>query len=95
MPRLGGLAIYGSFLIGYMLYGSNTPQMLSVLIGSFILVIMGMIDDINPLRAKYKIVVQTVSAAIVVFYGRIFLTDISAFGLTINLIAPINYIFSC
>ena len=31
------LAIFASFLIGYMLYGNNSPQMLSVLIGSFIL----------------------------------------------------------
>jgi len=95
MPRLGGLAIYGSFLISYMFYGSNTPQMLSVLIGSFILVIMGMIDDINPLRAKYKLVVQSIAAAIVVFYGKIFLTDISAFGLSLTLPSPISYIFSC
>ena len=94
MPRLGGLAIYGTFLIGYMLYGNNSPQMLSVLIGSFLLVIMGMIDDINPLRAKYKIVVQTISAVIVVFYGRIYLTDLSAFGLSVNLPNVLAYIIS-
>ena len=36
MPRLGGLAIYASFLFGYMVYGTVTTQMLSILIGSFI-----------------------------------------------------------
>ena len=52
MPRLGGLAIYASFLFGYMVYGTVTTQMLSILIGSFILVMLGVFDDIKPIRAK-------------------------------------------
>lgn len=94
MPRLGGLAIYGTFLIGYMLYGNNTPQMLSVLIGSFILIIMGMIDDINRLSARYQLIVQIIAASIVVFYGKIFLVDISFFGLYIVLPQIVSYIIS-
>ena len=53
MPRLGGLAIYTSFLIGYMLYGEITTQMLSILISTFIIVLLGIIDDINLLYKYY------------------------------------------
>ena len=80
-PRLGGLAIYGAFLLGYILYGSINTQMLSILIGSFIIFIMGMIDDINSLRARYKLIVQIVAALVVVIYGQIYFTEITFLGL--------------
>lgn len=95
MPRLGGLAIFGSFLIGYILYGSNTPQMLSILIGSFIVFVMGMIDDINPVRAKYKLLVQIIASLVVVFYGKIYVSHVSLMGVAFDIPSPLNYIGSC
>lgn len=94
MPRLGGLAIYAAFLLGYMIYGSNTPQMLSVLIGSFLILMMGVFDDISPIRAKYKLLVQIAASLIVVFYGKIYLTEVSVLGLNFVMPAPLNYILS-
>lgn len=84
MPRLGGLAIFLSFLIGYMLFGQMTTLMISILIGGFILIILGICDDIKPVSAKYKFIVQLIAASIVVFYGNIYLPQISAFGLYID-----------
>ena len=81
MPRLGGLAIYASFLFGYMVYGTVTTQMLSILIGSFILVMLGVFDDIKPIRAKVKLIVQIIVAGIVVFYGGLYFREISFLGL--------------
>ncbi|MFA5407309.1 MAG: MraY family glycosyltransferase [Bacilli bacterium] len=80
MPQLGGLAIFSGFILGYMLFAEQTVMMNSILIGSFIIIITGIIDDINPIKAKYKWIAQLASASIVVFYGRILLKDISAFG---------------
>ncbi len=80
MPRLGGLGIYCGFLLGYMIFGEQTTQMNSILIGSFILLITGVIDDIKPLKARYKLIGQLIAALIVVFYGNILLSDISFFG---------------
>lgn len=80
MPRLGGLAIYASFLMGYMLYGEITTQMLSILISTFIIIILGIIDDINPVRARYKFVVQIICALIVVIYGRIYFSELTFLG---------------
>ena len=82
MPRLGGLAVYGAFLFGYIMYGSLTTQMLSILIGSFIIVVLGFIDDIKPLRAKDKLLVQFIVASIVVFYGKLYFDEITLLGYT-------------
>ena len=84
MPRLGGLAIFLGFLLGYMLFCSQTPQMISILIGSFILIIVGMIDDINPIKPLSKFIGQAAAAIIVVYYGNIVMQDISAYGLYMN-----------
>ncbi len=84
MPRLGGLAIYLSFLIGYMLYGQITTQMLSIVIASFVIILFGFVDDINPLKARYKLVGQLIAAIIVVYYGNIVLKDFYLFDYYIN-----------
>ena len=84
MPRLGGLAIYFGFLLGYMLFGEHSLTMNSILIGSFIIVLTGVIDDIKPLSASTKFIGQLAAALVVVFYGEILLRDISAFGIYIN-----------
>ena len=81
MPRLGGIGIFSGFLIGYMLFGNHTYLMNSILIGSFVLLIVGMIDDINSLKARYKFLGQFVASLIVVLYGGLLLKDVSFFGL--------------
>jgi len=75
MPRLGGLAIYLAFLICYMFFGNITSQMLSIVIASFVIVLFGIVDDINPLKARYKLIGQLIAACIIVFYGDIVLRD--------------------
>ena len=80
MPRLGGLAIYLAFLLGYMLYGEVSTQMLSILIGGFLLILIGFIDDINSVPARYKLIVQIIAATIVVLYGDLSFTELSLLG---------------
>ena len=84
IPRLGGLAIYLGFLLGFMCFGKMNTTMNAILIGSFILIITGIIDDIKPIKAYYKLIGQLIACLIVVFYGRILLTDINAFGFHIE-----------
>lgn len=84
MPRLGGLGIFLGFLLGYMLFGEHTYLMNSILIGSFIIIITGIIDDINPIKAKYKLIGQVLASLIVVVYGGILLKDVSFFGIYID-----------
>lgn len=84
IARLGGLGIYIGFLVGYMLFGEATPIMNSILIGSFFIILTGVVDDIKPLKASTKFLGQLVAALVVVFYGGILIKDISAFGFYIN-----------
>ena len=39
IPRLGGIAIYAGFLLGYMLFSKQSIQMNAILIGSIIIII--------------------------------------------------------
>lgn len=94
MPRLGGLAIYGAFLIGYILYGSITTQMISILIGSFIIFLVGVFDDIKPIKARYKFLVQIISALIVVIYGQVYFSEITFLGLHLKFNLLISYVLS-
>ena len=84
MPKLGGLGIFFGFLLGYMIFGEHSDQMNSVLIGSFVIIITGMIDDICDLKPREKIVGQIIAACIIAFYGKILLVDVSAFNLYLN-----------
>ena len=84
MPKLGGLAIFTGFLLGYMLFCSQTPQMISILIGGIIILIFGIFDDIKRLPASVQFVGQIASAMVVVFYGNIVMQDVSAYGIYLN-----------
>ena len=84
IPKLGGVGIFLAFLIGYMLFGTESVQMNSILIGSFIIVLTGIADDIKSLRARTKLIGQIIAASILVFYGGFLLNNITAFGYTIN-----------
>jgi len=84
MPRLGGLGIYMGFLLGYILFGQMSLRMNAILIGSFIIIVTGIVDDIKPIPAKIKFLFQIIAACVVAFYGEILLQDLSAFGFYIN-----------
>lgn len=84
IPKLGAVGIFLSFLFGYMLFGDQSLQMNSILIGSFIIVLVGIVDDIHSIRASYKFLGQLVAASVVVFYGGILLNNITALGFSVN-----------
>lgn len=71
MPRLGGLAIYLSFIIGLLVLRPGGPYATSIIIGSIIIVITGILDDIFELSAKVKFIAQIAAAAIVVIWGGV------------------------
>lgn len=68
-PRLGGLAIFGGFLIAAVLTGQLTPQRLWILAGAVVIVVLGIFDDRNALSAKFKFVIQILAAAFPVIFG--------------------------
>lgn len=69
IPRLGGLAIFLGFLFAVLLFVDITPQLQGILLGAVVIVILGIVDDIIPLPALLKFVVQIFAALIVVYHG--------------------------
>ena len=95
-PKLGGVGIFLSFLLGYMLFGEQSVRMNSILIGSFIIILTGIVDDIKPIRAIHKLLGHIVAAMVIVFYGGILLNNITAFGFSFDfglLAYPITILF--
>lgn len=69
IPRMGGLAIFLGFIISMLLFCPLDDQIKGILLGAVIIVVMGIIDDITPLRASLKFVVQILAALIPIYYG--------------------------
>lgn len=71
IPRMGGLAIFFGFLLSVLVYLEITPQLRGMLLGSMIIVVLGIFDDIYALGAKLKLVVQIVAALVAVLSGNV------------------------
>lgn len=69
MPRLGGLAIFISFIIGILFLRPQEEYSLYIIIGSFIIIITGVLDDMFELSAKVKLIGQVAAAVAVVLGG--------------------------
>lgn len=69
MPRLGGLAIYLSFIIGLLVLQPENEFAIPIIIGSVIIIITGILDDLLELSAKVKLAGQIAAALVVVLNG--------------------------
>jgi len=77
LPRLGGVAIFLTFLLGALAYlpisrflhiSFSIRAYLGILVPVLLIFLMGAYDDLKPLKPKAKIIVQA-SAAILLFSG--------------------------
>ncbi|WP_173915598.1 glycosyltransferase family 4 protein [Halobacillus sp. Marseille-Q1614] len=69
MPRLGGLAVYLSVVLGVIVYMPDDPLVFPILLGATIIVCTGIIDDIVNLKPLYKLMGQGTAAFIVIASG--------------------------
>ena len=69
IPRLGGLAIFVGFMVSTLLFNEIDMQMRGILLGSVIIVLLGVVDDITPLPAMLKFVVQIIAAMVPISHG--------------------------
>ncbi len=83
-PKLGGIGIFLGFLIGYMIFGTHSSAMNGILIGSFIIILIGVVDDITELTAFQQFIGQLIASCVVVFYGGLMIKSLSAFGIYIE-----------
>ena len=68
-PLIGGLAIFYGFIVSVLCFAVLDRETAGILIGSVIIVVVGMIDDITDMRAIVKMLCQIIAAAIVVYSG--------------------------
>jgi UDP-GlcNAc:undecaprenyl-phosphate/decaprenyl-phosphate GlcNAc-1-phosphate transferase len=71
MPRLGGLAVYISFIIGLLILHPENPYNSAIIIGSLIIMATGILDDLFELSAKVKLAGQLSAALVVVLLGGV------------------------
>ena len=88
IPRLGGLAIFLGFILSVVLFADINREVQGILLGAVVVVIIGVIDDIIPLPALVKFVVQIAAALIAVYHGVVIdiLSNINIFSQTEYLI---------
>lgn len=66
IPRLGGLAIYLATMISMVIFLKLDRTIVSIMIGSTIIVITGIIDDVKPMSARWKFLFQILSAVVLI-----------------------------
>lgn len=69
IPLIGGLAIFYGFVISVLCFAVIDRQVMGILLGSVIIVTVGVIDDMRDLSAKLKLLFQIIAAAIVIYFG--------------------------
>ncbi|MDR0930624.1 MAG: undecaprenyl/decaprenyl-phosphate alpha-N-acetylglucosaminyl 1-phosphate transferase [Clostridiales bacterium] len=69
IPRLGGLAIFYSFLIAILCFCDITIPIRGILLGAVIIVTVGVIDDLTNLPAWSKLLFQIIAASVVILHG--------------------------
>jgi len=69
IPRLGGLAVYAAFWIAALIMQVWDQQMTGLFLGSTIILVVGIWDDIRGMRPLVKFLWQVVAAAVLPIFG--------------------------
>lgn len=97
-PKLGGVGVIVVFLILTLLTVPSTKSLWGVLLGTCVLLVMGIIDDIYDISARYQLICHFLAAILVVAAGKEILFVSNPFGgyiffnqITINIHGIIRY----
>lgn len=98
IPRMGGLSIYLSCIIVSLFTLKMNYRMFGLLFGATFIVVMGIIDDVKPLKPLTKLLVQIAAACILMlfniriktlslpFFGHDRYFDIGYFGMLLTIL---------
>lgn len=92
MPTLGGIAIFFSFLLGYILFARSSVEMIAIIIACFILIFVGLVDDIKPISAKYQFIGQIIGCLVIILYGKISIDNFTVLGMHLVFPSPLKEI---
>jgi len=85
VPRIGGIAIYAAFWCAALFLGNWDKGVWGLFLGSTIILIVGVIDDIYDIRPLVKLCWQILAAGLLLFFG------FSMNQLTLPLIGSIDF----
>lgn len=69
MTRIGGVAIFGGFVIGALLMGELNQQTWGLLLSGTMIMLLGLVDDIRGISPKIKLLGQLAAALVLVCFG--------------------------
>lgn len=82
IPRLGGIAIFLSFLFSLLVHGEMTPAARGILAGGLVVFVTGLVDDLSGLTPRRKFLGEIAGCLLAVVVGRLYLTNLGdLFGL--------------
>lgn len=70
MPRLGGLAIFIGYMASVLYTVQDVKSILGLILGSIVLVGVGIWDDVKQIGPKTKLTGQIIAAVIIVLFGN-------------------------
>lgn len=76
IPKCGGISMILGALVPILLWTRGGAFIVSIMIGSWIIIIFGIIDDIRDLPYGIKFIGQLVAAGVVIFYGGLKISHI-------------------
>ena len=79
IPRLGGLAIFIGCVVSILAFAEIDMNLRGILLGSCLVVAVGVVDDSHPLGAGVKFILQIVAALIAVGHGVVIETIANPF----------------
>ena len=69
IPLIGGLGIFYGFAISVLCFGVIDRQVMGLILGSVIMVTVGVVDDMHSLSAKVKLLFQVIAALVAINFG--------------------------
>lgn len=69
MPRMGGLAIFAAFILPTLYALRFNHQFIGLIVGSLVILVLGIVDDLRELSPKVKLAGQLVAAVILIASG--------------------------
>jgi UDP-GlcNAc:undecaprenyl-phosphate GlcNAc-1-phosphate transferase len=76
IPRIGGIAMALAAFVPMLLWAPKAKFVVAVMIGSGVLIIFGLIDDLKDIGFKKKFAGQIIAALIVILYGGLKIQDL-------------------
>lgn len=77
MPTMGGLAIFGAFYVGHLVFRYPHFQFQGIFLGGLLILVAGMLDDLYGLSPKWKLLAQFLAATIVIFHGQVYFREMN------------------